>query len=150
MSSSKSLWKLTAGAVLSLAAQSAFSSDPSHLAEGIRAYEKGHFKQAYTVFASHADTASPKALYYLSALYLSGKGVEEDEFKAFEYCKRAAEEGLAEAQFQLGVMYLEGLGMMNEDEIMALEWLWRAADNGHEHAREMFDFVLNRDFTIGC
>ena len=150
MASGKTLWKLTAGAALSLAAQSAFASHPSHLVEGIQAYENGQFKQAYTVFASHADTTNPKALYYLSALYLSGKGVEQDEFKAFEYCKRAAEEGLVEAQFQLGVMYLEGVGMMYEDEILALEWLWRAADNGHEHAREMFDFVLNRDFTIGC
>jgi len=150
MASSKTLWKLTAGAVLSLAAQPALTSHPSHLTEGIQAYENGQFKQAYTVFSSHADTTNPKALYYLSALYLSGKGVEQDEFKAFEYCKKAAEEGLVEAQFQLGVMYLDGVGIMNEDEILALEWLWKAADNGHEHAKEMFDFVLNRDFTIGC
>ncbi len=150
MASGKLLWKLAAGATLSLAAQSALSSTPSHLADGIRAYENGKFKQAYTVFANHADTTNPKALYYLSALYLSGKGVEQDEFKAFEYCKKAAEEGLVEAQFQLGVMYLDGVGVMNEDEILALEWLWKAADNGHEHAREMFDFILNREFTIGC
>mgnify|MGYP002064525477 CR=1 FL=1 len=79
MASSKTLWKLTAGALLSLAAQPALPSHPSHLVEGIRAYENGQFKQAYSVFASHADTTNPKALYYLSALYLSGKGVDQDE-----------------------------------------------------------------------
>ena len=148
MESRKTLWQLTAGVALSLAAQTAASS---HLAEGIKAYENGEFRQAYTVFTNHADTTNPKALYYLSALYLSGKGVDQDEFMAFEYCKKAAEEGLVEAQFQLGVMYLDGVGTMNgENEVMALEWLWKAADNGHKHAKEMFDFVLNRDFTIGC
>ena len=111
MASSKTLWKLTAGALLSLAAQPALPSHPSHLVEGIRAYENGQFKQAYSVFASHADTTNPKALYYLSALYLSGKGVDQDEFKAFEYCKMAAEEGLAEAQFNLGVLHFEGNGV---------------------------------------
>ena len=148
MASRKTLWQLTAGAALSMVAQAAFGS---HIAEGIAAYENGEFKQAYTVFTSHADTTNPKALYYLSALYLSGKGVDQDEFMAFEYCKKAAEEGLVEAQFQLGVMYLDGVGTMNgENEIMALEWLWKAADSGHQHAKELFDFVLNRDFTIGC
>jgi len=150
MASRKTLWRLSAGVAMSLASQSALPSHPSHLVDGIQAYENGQFMQAYTVFSSHADATNPKALYYLSALYLSGKGVEQDEFKAFEYCKKAAEEGLAEAQFQLGVMYLDGIGIMNEDEVLALEWLWKAADNGHEHAKEMFDFVLNRDFPIGC
>jgi TPR repeat protein len=123
---------------------------PMHLPEGIRAYEAENFNTAYTIFSSHADRSNPRALYYLSLLYLSGKGVERDEFKAFKYCKMAAEEGMAEAQFQLGVMYLDGVGIMDDDEIKALEWLWKAADNGHQHANELFDFILNRDFPIGC
>jgi TPR repeat protein len=121
-----------------------------HLNEGIKAYEAEKFEQAYTIFSSHADITNPKALYYLSILYLSGKGVDRDEFRAFELCKMAAEEGLVEAQFQVGVMYLDGVGVMHEDEIKALEWLWKAADNGHQHANELFDFIINRDFAIGC
>jgi TPR repeat protein len=69
---------------------------------------------------------------------------------AFEYCKRAAEEGIVDAQFQLGMMYLNAVGAMQEDDDKALEWLWRAADGGRQQAREMFDFVINNDFTYGC
>jgi TPR repeat protein len=69
---------------------------------------------------------------------------------AFEYFKRAAEEGIVDAQFQLGMMYLNAVGMTQEDDDRALEWFWRAADAGHQEAKEMFDFVINSDFTFGC
>jgi TPR repeat protein len=121
-----------------------------HLAEGIKAYEEKNYKQAFSIFTSHADITNPMAMYYLSALYLSGKGVEQNEEMAFKYCKRAAQEGVVEAQFQLGMMYLSAVGITQEDEDRALEWLWRAADGGNQEAREMFDFVINSDFTFGC
>jgi TPR repeat protein len=120
------------------------------LIEGIRAYQENLYEEAFTIFTSHADITNPMAMYYLSALYLSGKGVEQNEDLAFEYCKRAAEEGVVEAQFQLGMMYLNAVGIIQEDEDRALEWLWQAADSGNQEAREMFDFVINSDFTLGC
>jgi TPR repeat protein len=138
---------LTRGVALSLIAQ---STSAEHIADGIEAYESNQYEQAFSIFSSHNNLTNPKALYYLSALYLSGKGVEQDEFVAFHYCKQAAEEGLVEAQFELGMMYLNGVGVMSEDEDMALEWLWKAADNGHQQAKEMFDFVLNNDLSLGC
>ncbi|MGD8913008.1 MAG: tetratricopeptide repeat protein [Candidatus Thiodiazotropha sp.] len=139
--------RLGAGIALSILSDNVASE---HVVDGIRAYEKKQYKQAFSIFASHADIANPMAMYYLSALYLSGMGVEQNEEMAFEYCKRAAEEGIIDAQFQLGMMYLNAVGMMQEDNDKALEWLWRAADSGHQQAREMFDFVINSDFTYGC
>jgi TPR repeat protein len=135
------------GIALSILSDSASSN---HFIDGVRAYEKKQYEQAFSIFTSHADTTNPMAMYYLSVLYLSGNGVEQNEEMAFEYCKRAAEEGVVEAQFQLGMMYLNAVGMTHEDEDRALEWLWRAADSGHQQAREMFDFVINSDFTYGC
>ena len=119
------------------------------LSDGISAYQSRRYEQAFQIFSEHADIASPKALYYLSELYRSGKGVEPDEYSAFELCKQAAEEGIVEAQFRLGMMYLQGEGT-TEDDDRALQWLWMAADNGYPHAREILDFVLNSDFTTGC
>jgi TPR repeat protein len=142
-----SLYKLGAGVALSILSDTVASE---HLIEGVRAYEKKQYEQAFVIFTSHADITNPMAMYYLSALYLSGKGVEKNEVMAFEYCKRAAEEGIVDAQFQLGMMYLNAVGMTHEDDDRALEWFWRAADGGHREAKEMFDFVINRDFTFGC
>jgi TPR repeat protein len=141
------LCRLGAGIALSILSDSVASEQ---VIDGIRAYEKKQYKQAFSIFSSHADITNPMAMYYLSALYLSGKGVEQNEEMAFEYCKRAAEEGIVDAQFQLGMMYLNAVGIVHEDNDRALEWLWKAADSGHRQAREMFDFVINNDFTYGC
>jgi TPR repeat protein len=141
------LYRVGTGVALSILGHSAVSE---HLIEGVEAYQQKRYEQAFNIFTSHADITNPMAMYYLSTLYLAGKGVEVNEEMAFEYCKRAAEEGIVEAQFQLGMMYLNAVGLSQEDEDKALEWLWQAADNGNREAREMFDFVINNDFTFGC
>ena len=116
---------------------------------GIDAYQAKQYDKAFEIFSRNADKSNPKVLFYLSSMYRTGKGVEQDEYMAFDLCKDAAEEGFAEAQFQLGMMYLHGEGV-TEDDDQALEWLWAAADNGYSHAREILQFVLQNDFTAGC
>ncbi len=44
-------------------------------------------------------------------MYQRGLGVEENEYQGFYWCRKAAEEGLLEAQFHLGLMYLQGVGV---------------------------------------
>jgi TPR repeat protein len=141
------LFRLGAGVALSLLCNNVASD---HQIDGIKAYENKQYTQAFSILNGHADHTNPMAMYYLSALYLSGKGGEQNEELAFEYCKRAAEQGVTEAQFQLGMMYLNAVGLTQEDDDRALEWLWRAAVSGHQQAKEMFDFVINNDFTHGC
>jgi TPR repeat protein len=55
------------------------------------------------------------------------------------YCAAAeiwtvlAQQGNAEAQFNLGVLYKDGIGVpQNNDD--AILWLRRSSDQGHEHA----------------
>ena len=45
-----------------------------------------------------------------------------------------AEQGNAEAQFMLGNLYREGLGVPLSDT-KAVTWYWLAADEGHAHAQ---------------
>ena len=52
-----------------------------------------------------------------------------DEAKAVEWYRKAAEQGLAEAQYNLGVMYLNGTGVA-KDEAKAVEWYRKAAEQG--------------------
>lgn len=49
--------------------------------------------------------------------------------------RRAAEAGIPEAQKQLGLMYDEGDGV-EEDDVKAVEWVRKAAEQGHEGAKE--------------
>ena len=42
-----------------------------------------------------------------------------------------AEQGDAEAQYNLGVMYREGMGV-TEDDVQAIYWFTKAAEQGHD------------------
>ena len=53
----------------------------------------------------------------------------------YETIRRSAEQGDAEAQFNLGVMYVNGRGVPR-DYVSAQMWLILAAANGAENARE--------------
>ena len=49
--------------------------------------------------------------------------------EAFKYCKKSAEQGQEEAQFNLGYMYQYGQGV-KQDYFKAVEWYQKAAELG--------------------
>ena len=59
----------------------------------------------------------------------------EDDKEAARWYRRAAEQGLVTAQYNLGVMYYEGTGVL-EDSIQAYAWFNIAAANGYKDANE--------------
>ena len=54
-----------------------------------------------------------------------------------------ASQGDAEAQFNLGVMYKDGIGVP-QNNVDAILWLRKSSDQGHEHARLIVD-MINRE-----
>ncbi len=54
--------------------------------------------------------------------------------KAYEYLKKAAELGYAEAQYQLGQLYESGKGVAKDTE-EASAWYVKAAEQGYEDAK---------------
>ncbi|PYP92172.1 MAG: hypothetical protein DMG65_05070 [Candidatus Angelobacter sp. Gp1-AA117] len=62
----------------------------------------------------------------LSQAYEKGNGVKQDYQSAFEWCRKAAEQGNAEAQNALGVMYSLGRGVAQSKE-EAFLWYKKAA-----------------------
>ncbi len=66
-------------------------------------------------------------------MYQNGTGVEQSYKKAVEWFLKAAKQGLASAQYDLGLMYEFGRGVEQSDE-KAREWYQKAADQGFEDA----------------
>ena len=62
-------------------------------------------------------------------MYVQGRGVRQDDAQAVQWYRKAAEQGLAEAQYNLGVMYAKGEGVRQNYKI-AKEWFGKACDNG--------------------
>ena len=67
----------------------------------------------------------------------------EDYQTAFREWKTAAEGGQAEAQFDLGLLYAEGLGT-RRDLAEAAEWYRKAADQGNAQA----EFALGQMWAL--
>lgn len=81
-------------------------------------------------FEEAARQGSAEAHYYLGVLYALGDGVEKGIKRASEEWKIAADAGIAEAQYQLGLMSIDNEATLQE----GLTWLRKAADNAQVDA----------------
>ena len=59
---------------------------------------------------------------------------QKDDQESFEQCKKDAEAGIPEAQYELSVMYAIGNGV-ERNEVKSTEWCQKAADAGHAEAQ---------------
>lgn len=87
-----------------------------------------------------SDTGRSLLILGIVALWLAGTpspALSEE----FARTLARAESGNADAQYRLGLIYLEGRGI-ERDEAWAITWLRRAADAGHVAARERLTRVL--------
>ena len=66
---------------------------------GVQADEK----QAFYWFSKAAEQGSKEAAYYLGMILYNGKEIPQNIAKAREYWQQAADAGIAEAQFRLGI-----------------------------------------------
>ncbi|MGD8785665.1 MAG: hypothetical protein PVG75_14570 [Thioalkalispiraceae bacterium] len=69
--------------------------------------------------------------------------------RAFEYLNYAAEKGLAEAQFQTAIMYLDDQYVPGNDE-RAMYLLEQASQQGHKQAGIALNYIRYGDDEFGC
>jgi TPR repeat protein len=68
-------------------------------------------------------------------MYANGRGVPQDAVEAVKWYRMAAAQGVAMAQFGLGIMYATGRGVPQNDT-QAYAWLSIAAAQGSERAEK--------------
>ena len=67
-------------------------------------------------------------------MYANGQGVPKDDQQAVAWFRKAAERGLADARYSLGLAFEEGRGVP-QDITQAIACLRKAAEQGHKEAR---------------
>ena len=115
--------------LLATALAGAALADP--LDEATAAYRQGDIATAVALLLPLADGGDRAARHNLGALFAEGLG---DYPAAAEWFRKAAEQGLAEAQFNLGVLHATGRGVPR-DHRQAARWYRSAAEQGHAHAQ---------------
>ena len=102
-----------------------FCRKPMHMIES----------QALAAIQKRVDAGDPVAMWHLGFKYLFAKnGLERDVVRAIELQERAAELGLKEANYGLGVMYAKGIDV-EKDLAKAFRHYEAAAMCGHVSAR---------------
>ena len=117
--------------------------DPQ-LREGIDAYEKNNFVAASEIFETFSAKGDAIAQFYLGRIYMQGLGSFKPDYnKALELTRKAAKQGLAEAEELLGFLYYYGLGVP-QDNKQAVEWLRKAAIHGVAEAQDNLGYLYEK------
>jgi len=96
---------------------------------------KGTAKEMMDFYLMAASLNQADVLYRISTLYKNGyKEIRQDDAKSLDYLRQAAELGLPDAMFDLGIRYEKGDGVVSNVQ-KALEWINKAADAGHDKAK---------------
>jgi len=98
--------------------------DTLDLATAVLALQRNDFQTASAILWLSAERGDATAQYVLSGLFRTGKGVPRSRAEALKWLRRSAEQGLTEAEADLGEQYID------DNPIQAVEWLKRAAVKG--------------------
>lgn len=93
-------------------------------------------------YTGAAELGHPQAQMALCAWYMVGveEVLEKDEGEAYEWARKAAELGLAKAQYTVGYFTEMGIGC-RRDPLEANVWYVRAADQGEERAKHRISAI---------
>ncbi len=111
-------------------------ADP--LQDATAAVQRKDYAAALRLLEPLALAGNPTAQMRLGSLYYHGQGVKESNPLALQWFQRAANQGLAEAQFHLGNMHAYGQAPAAADEDpqrLAAQWYFEAARQGHAEAQ---------------
>jgi TPR repeat protein len=81
-------------------------------------------------------------------LYAEGRGVERDDVQAVDWFRKAAVQGNAIAQYDLGYAYESGRGV-KADAREAAQWFARAASQGHGGAQARLNSLQTQNVVMG-
>ncbi|HVV26848.1 MAG TPA: tetratricopeptide repeat protein [Rhizomicrobium sp.] len=100
------------------------------LEDGAAAYKAGDYAGALRIWQPLADRGDALARNNLGLMYLSGKGVPQDNAKALHYLSLSAAAGSAEGQNNLGGLYRNATGVPR-DYARAMRWFSASAAQGN-------------------
>jgi TPR repeat protein len=122
--------------------------------DGVAAYKRGDFAAAKRLWLQSGEKGDAKAQFGLALIYFLGQGVNVNMAAALDWCQKAADQGLAAAQYELGQIYQHPWLPELHDFAEAARWYREAAGQGYVKAQDelggMYEFGLGvpRDYAL--
>ena len=94
-------------------------------------------------YRAEAEQGNPSAQYLMGRMYCIGKEVPQDFAEAFRWFLKAAENGSAFAQYEIGYAYNGGgdLRVLPPDYAKAVYWYTKAAEQGNVNAQHSLGLI---------
>ena len=73
-------------------------------------------------------------------MYSFGQGVPKDSVEAAKWYRKAADQGIAKSQYNLGFIYTKGEGV-TRDKLEAAKWYKKAAEQGNAGAQSAISLI---------
>ena len=103
--------------------------------DGVFAYSRGEYEQAYNTMRSLAETSEHGlAQYYVAMMYLQGNGVGQNYEEAAKWFRKASEQRIKQAQYRLAELYMKGRGVPKDYEYA---YAWYRVGAEHRHKKSM-------------
>jgi len=113
--------------------------------EATKAYLLGNFEKARYEALVAATDGNPQAQMLLGQIYFNGDGVTKDLPLAMYWYEKAADNNFVEAQYRLGMLFLEGKDGVSKDYDKAYTWLKRSVENGKQSAEPHLEALYKTD-----
>ena len=106
------------------------------LDDASKAYKKGDYKKAASIYMPAAQKGDPEAQINLGFMYYCGLHVKKDHKKAAELYLKAANSNNMNAQFSLGTLFENGEGV-KQNLLKAYFWYSLAEKQGDKDAKKL-------------
>jgi uncharacterized protein len=103
----------------------------------------------FTTIQQRADANDPAAQMALASCYDLGMHMQPDGKESIHWTTKAANQGYAPAEYELGRIYLYGRGIPI-DYAQALLWERKAAEQGDPRAQRDLAFMYERGFGVAA
>jgi TPR repeat protein len=114
--------------------------------EALSDFKKGNYGAAIKELNSLGDAGNVSAQIMLGALYNKGGAVERNDKMAAVWFEKAANQGNAEAQYQLGNLYENS--QLSKDYKTAANWYQKAAQQGSAKAQARLGMFYSQGLGV--
>ncbi len=141
----KLIFGLTAASLCALAPLSALAGP---FEDGVAAYEAKNYIGAWLYFNELANNGHSGAQIFLGAMYeFENAAVSKSDTKAANWYRKAAQQGNALGQYNLGVMHANGKGVP-QSYSEAMKWYKKSAAQGSGNAANSIGFLHEKGFGV--
>jgi uncharacterized protein len=116
-------------------------SEDNEFRRGLSAFNTGDYAAALSIWRPLAEHDEPRSEASIGFMYHRGLGVAVDDGAAAIWLRRAAEQGQAEGQFMLGILFYYG-GGVTQSYVNAYAWCELAGISGNGDASLCRDAAL--------